>query len=186
MSRSALICSVLIVLGVLALISCKSDEQQLLDWYHESNDDIKSGLPPREVCDRWLPAYSAMIRDVEIAGEQFQSELDHVLSLQLQGYITPDQGGQMRKQIATAHSAWLRSRNEAFWDQTQIPEPAQGYCFRRLVHLGNTDGSASCSDAAQTFSRYRDNDVLYKNWELSVFTMVEYCLEYWPGFLETG
>ena len=180
MSKSALTVLSLLAFGAFVLISCKSDEQQLLDWYHENYDDMKSGLPPKEVCDRWLPAYSAMNREVEIASEQFQSEIDHVNSLVRQGYMTPDQGAQMREPIATAWSAWLRNRNEAFWNQTQIPGPARDYCFIRLLYDYVPD---QCSDAAQRIIQYSD---IWASRDLTVFTTVEYCLENWPGFLETG
>ena len=42
MSKPALITMALLLLGALVLISCKSDEQKLLDWYHENYDDIKN------------------------------------------------------------------------------------------------------------------------------------------------
>lgn len=171
----------LLAFGAFVLISCKSEEQKLLDWYHENYDDMKSGLPSKEVCDHWLPAYSSMERDAEIATDHFQSEIDHVHRLMRQGYMTTDQGAQIRKSIFTEQSAYLKNRNDAFWKETRIQGPAaRTYCYERFLHAHTPN---SCADTARRIIQHSD---LWADRDLIVFAKIEYCLENWPGFLATS
>ena len=177
MRKFALIILTVLALGALTLTSCKSEEQKLLDWYHENYDDVKSRLPPKEACDRWLPAYSAMISEIESSNGPLQAEIYRIASLVRQGYISREQGDQMRKPVLEAHLAWLRNRSDAFQNQTQLSGLALHYCNTRLVYAYSPD---SCSDVAQHIIPFPHN------WsKLDVFAVVEYCLENWPGFLET-
>ena len=180
MSKYALTVFTLLVLGALVLISCKSDDQQLLDWYNENYDDMRSGLPPKEVCDRWLPAYSAMNHEVQIANQRFDRDLVRMGDMLRQGHMTPVQHEQMVNGMATQFGNWLESRNNAFWNQTHISGAARAYCFIRLEYAYAPD---QCSDAAQRIVQYSD---IWADRDLTVFTIVEYCLEHWPAFLKTG
>ena len=176
MSKSTLTILSLLALVALVLISCKSDEQQLMDWYHENYDAMKSDLPLKETCDRWFPGYSAMQRDAIIASDRFQGEIDRVLSSVRQGHMTPDQGAELTKPISTAWSAYLQNRKDAFWDQTQIRGKAQDYCHWRLTYWYAPD---QCSDAAQQIIRSSDS---WYDRDLTVFSIIEYCSVNWPGF----
>ncbi len=181
MSKPAWITLALLLLGALAMVSCKSDEQRLLDWYHENYDDVKSGLPPKEMCDRWLPAYSAMQYEAKIAGEQFDRDLVRMGDMLRQGHMSPVQHEKMVNDMATQFSDWIENRSNAFWNQTQIRGSAERtYCFRRLYYARTP---SECSYAAQ---RIIQNADYWGNRDMKVFAIVEYCLENWPGFLETS
>ena len=177
MIRDTLLPLAILIIGLLVIISCRSDEKAILDWYQKNYDQVKRDLPPTEECDRYASAYVAMNNDVEIASKRFEQDIVQSATLWRQGRINEVQRDQMQKVRSQDHMRWIEGRLNAFERETHWDTNQRTYCQSRLNAAYD---AYVCAGRGESMIRRMDSD---EDWRLSDFAVVEYCLEHSPGFL---
>ena len=109
---------------LLMATACKSDLDQVIDWYEETSPSIRPGLPTASECGRWENDYWWAVGLMDQASDRFAQEV-----ILMHQRNAPERERKIRYD---AHLATIRSINQGFLNSTGLTEQQSGYCEGRF------------------------------------------------------
>ena len=171
---------------LLAVISCKSDEEKLRNWYEKEYATIEHLLPTAEECDRHVQAWSNINHEWELIYRPIELRLNESDALIRQGRISQQQRDRdldIYSRDVNRSVDWIEFKREALWKSTGFTYAGNSYCAGRLWFPAGYVASETPLDdyCRRTFDgvlseAYLSNPSGYSRW----IGRVEYCLERSP------
>ena len=145
--------------------ACKSNVENVMDWYEDTGPSIRRGLPSVSECDRWRGRYWIMVREIERTTDQFTHQ-----QVQMSPYVPPE----VRQDLARVFSQTIDSMYQAFLSYPGWTERQSKYCE------GRYNAERQPDDACAGYSMFSVQLMGESTWHYGI---VGYCIEHFiPPF----
>ena len=166
------------LIALTALVSCKTDEDRILERYDERYTEMAQGFPDSRECNRFTPSFAAMDNDLEAASNEMVRRQQEAAWMWQQGYISEKERSLLQKEYADLYMQYSDARISGLRNQVGWSEEEFYYCYAR-VNMANDPGY--CSNLSDALF-----DVFRAGLDLGDYHVIgiEYCLERSPDFLQ--
>lgn len=166
------------LMALIALISCKTDEERILERYEERYTEMASEFPDSRECGRHARSFATMDRDLEAASNEMVYRQQQAARMWQQGYIGERERNRQQQEYADAYMRYQdarveRLRNGIGWSGAEFY-----YCYAR-VNMSNDP--AYCSTLANSLVNVSNAGLDLGDYHV---IGIEFCLEQSPDFLQ--
>jgi len=165
-------------MALAAFVSCKADEERILDRYEERYTEMAPEFPDSRECGRYASSFAIMDRDLEAASKEMVHRQQQAARMWQQGYISEGERNRQQQEYADAYMGYQdarveRLRNGIGWSGAEFY-----YCYAR-VNMSNDP--AYCSTLADSLVNVSNAGLDLGDYHV---IGIEFCLEQSPDFLK--
>jgi len=166
-------------MALVAFVSCKADEERILERYDERYAEMSPEFPDSRECGRHARSFATMDRDLEAASNEMVHRQQQAAWMWQQGYIGERERNRQQQEYADAYMRFQNARVERSQNGIGLSGAEFYYCYAR-VNMANDPGY--CSTLADSLLNVSDAGLDLGDYHV---IGIEFCLEQSPDFLQT-